>query len=125
MSYMVYTLLIWFLPEYPIKGLMRFYIYKFICKCFSWAKGRSYISIMFGFPFFFKKNGLGYQMPCGLLFGFQETETHSRARGGCHVSTFLGRGVTLSLILSAKIQIVSSLLAYQTLEAIARVSEPI
>ena len=39
-------------------------------------------------------NGLGYQMPCGLLFGFQETETYSRARDGCHVSTFLGQGVT-------------------------------
>ena len=37
-------------------------------------------------------------MPCGLLFGFQETETHSRARGGCHVSTFLSRGVTILLV---------------------------
>ena len=37
-------------------------------------------------------------MPCELLFGFQETETHSRARGGCHVSTFLGRSVTILLV---------------------------
>ena len=37
-------------------------------------------------------------MPCGLLFGFQETETHLRARGGCHVSTFLGRDVTILLV---------------------------
>ena len=28
-----------------------------------------------------------YQMSCGLLIGFQETETHSRARDGCHMST--------------------------------------
>ena len=76
-SCMVYTFLIWFLSEYPIEGLMRFYIYKFICKCFSWVGGRSYIrwnfveflvefqvlenflrfniSIRFGFSFFFKK----------------------------------------------------------------------
>ena len=82
MSCMVYTLLIWFLLEYPIEGLMRFYIYKFICKCFSWVKGRSYFrqnSVDFfvefqvlenflglinplglGLHFFLKKNGLGY-----------------------------------------------------------------
>ena len=27
MSYMVYILLIWFMSEYPTKGLMRFYIF--------------------------------------------------------------------------------------------------
>ena len=33
-------------------------------------------------------NGLGYQMPCGPLVGFREIGTYSRARDGCHVSTF-------------------------------------
>ena len=37
MPCMVYTFLIWFLPEYPTEELMRFYIYKFVCKYFSWA----------------------------------------------------------------------------------------
>ena len=39
-------------------------------------------------------NGLGYHMLCGSLNGTWETGTHSRARGGCHVSAFPGRGVT-------------------------------
>ena len=33
--------------------------------------------------------------PCESLNGAWETRTHSRARGGCHVSTSPGRGVTL------------------------------
>ena len=40
----------------------------------------------------FSSNGLEYQMPCRLLIGFQETGTHSRARGGWHVSTLSGLG---------------------------------
>ena len=43
-------------------------------------------------------NGLGYQKPCGSLDGAWETGTHSRARGGCHVSTSPGRGVTILLV---------------------------
>ena len=39
-------------------------------------------------------NGLGYHMPCGSLNGAWEIGTHSRARGGCHVPAFPGRGVT-------------------------------
>ena len=35
-------------------------------------------------------------MPCGLLVGFRKTETHSRVRNGCHVSTSSGRGVTFT-----------------------------
>ena len=37
---------------------------------------------------------LGYLKPCESLDGAWENGTHSRARGGCHVSTFSGRGVT-------------------------------
>ena len=33
----------------------------------------------------------------------RETKTHSKARGGCHVSTFSGRGVTLCLLLGRRI----------------------
>ena len=40
----------------------------------------------------FSSNRLEYQMPCRLLIGFQETGTHSRARGGWHVSTLSGSG---------------------------------
>ena len=39
-------------------------------------------------------NGLGCLMLCESLNGFRETETHLRAHGGCHMSTFPGRGVT-------------------------------
>ena len=86
-------------------------------KCFSWVedspcykRNSAEISVEFqvlahylrlgymiswvGFPFFL--NGLGYQMPCGPLVGFRETKIHSRAHGGCHLSTFSGRGVTES-----------------------------
>ena len=38
-------------------------------------------------------------MPCGCLDGAQETETHSRARGSCHVFTSPGQGVTILLVL--------------------------
>ena len=42
-------------------------------------------------------NGLGYHEPCESLYGFWETGTHSRARSGCHVLTFSGRGVIVVL----------------------------
>ena len=83
--------------------------------CFSWAGGSPYFkqsSVEFSIEFrglecfsYFKSTfglgsipfsiGLGCQMLCGLLFGFQKTETHSRARGGYHVSTYPSRGVTI------------------------------
>ena len=38
-------------------------------------------------------------LPCESLNGVWETGSHSRARGGCHVSTlFPGRGVTILLV---------------------------
>ena len=37
-----------------------------------------------------------YRLPCESLDGAWETGSHARARGGCHVSTFSGRGVTTS-----------------------------
>ena len=43
-------------------------------------------------------NGLGCHMPCESLDEFWETEIHSRAHDGCHVSTFSGRGVTILLV---------------------------
>ena len=50
-------------------------------------------------------NGLGYLVPCESLDEFRKTGTHSRACGGCHVSTFPGRGVTNSIwILIFKIE---------------------
>ena len=73
MSFMVYTLLIWFLLEYPIEGLMSFYIYKFICKCFSWAGGRSYFKrnyAEFSIEFQVLENFLGLIYPLGLGLGF-------------------------------------------------------
>ena len=44
-------------------------------------------------PVFFS-NGLGCHMPCESLDEFWETGTYSRARDGCHVSTFPGWGMT-------------------------------
>ena len=38
----------------------------------------------------------GYHKPCESLNGAWETGSHTRVRGGCHVSTFPGRGVTFS-----------------------------
>ena len=43
-------------------------------------------------------NELGYHMPCEFLDGVWKTGTHSRTRGGCHMSTSPGRGVTLIII---------------------------
>ena len=43
-------------------------------------------------------NKLGYQMPCGPLIEFWEIGTHSKVRGGCHMSTFPGRDVTILLV---------------------------
>ena len=37
-------------------------------------------------------NRLGCLMPCESLDGFQETRTHSKIHGGCHVSTLSGLG---------------------------------
>ena len=113
MSCMVYILLIWFLHEYPTKGLMRLYIYKFVYKCFSWAGGRPCfkrnsieILVIFQVLEYFLKfrvhdksgwisvfsNGSGYQMPCGPLNEFRKTETHSKVRGDCHLSTLFKSG---------------------------------
>ena len=39
-------------------------------------------------------NGLGCHMPYESLDDFWETGTHSKARDGCHMSTFSGRGMT-------------------------------
>ena len=39
-------------------------------------------------------------LPCESLNGAWETGSHSRARGGCHVSTlFPGRGVTIRILI--------------------------
>ena len=41
----------------------------------------------------------------------RETETYSRARGGCHMSTFPGRGVTISASIIASFYKVGNMLA--------------
>ena len=42
-------------------------------------------------------NELRYHMPCEFLDGVWKTGTHSRTRGGCHMSTSPGRGVTFKV----------------------------
>ena len=112
---MIYILLIWFLPEYPSKGLMRLQI--FIRLYINIFLGQEVGHVLNGILSKFRQNfkcqniflGLGYmigrvsscfsnglecQMPCRPLNEFRETGTHSRVRGGCHVSTFSGQGMT-------------------------------
>ena len=43
-------------------------------------------------------NGLEYQMSCESLDRFWEIGTYARARGNCHMSTFLGQGVIILLV---------------------------
>ena len=115
---MIYILLIWFLPEYPSKGLMRLYIFislyinvffgqrvgyvlngilpKFWqnSKCQNIFLGLGY---MIGWVDYCFLNGLEYQMPCGPLNEFLKTGIHLKVRGDYHVQTFPGRGVTLTI----------------------------
>ena len=43
-------------------------------------------------------NRLGFLASCESLDGFLEIGTHSEACGGCHVSSFSGRSVTVLLV---------------------------
>ena len=41
-------------------------------------------------------------MPCESLDGLRETKIHSRARDGCHMSTFSDHDVTILLVLEQR-----------------------
>ena len=102
------------LLEYHTEGLMKLLLLCIIVflgrgsPCFKWNSAE--ISVEFQVLVHFLKsrihdklglgsrfsNRLGYQMPCGPLVEFRETETHSRAHDDCHVSTSHGQGMTIS-----------------------------